>query len=668
MYLNAKRYLCQDICVLRSLQRLTFPKVAIIFDQNLMKTLFVCLLNACLLAAVPFATFAQKRPEIPAAYKNLNYDDQGRLYLEINGERSYERMEEPPYTLTQMQGDPKGTETGIAFDFGSEAFVGKLYFGLIPYGDSKHPHPVYLYASMPIEKGKAHVDISRYLSGRYDMIGWEESGHGTLGYRVANASGAMLYDGKVSFKGTGPFKVDATLLEGPTVHQVTANSAVIAFTTNKMVKGSVKVGDQMYGNAKKTMNHEVVIKGLNPSTSYSYEVAVGEGTQTYSFKTAPEEGSRTAFTFAYASDSRAGNGGGERNIYGANSYIMKKIMALAMQRDISFFQFSGDLINGYVPHNSEIDLQYANWKRSVEPFAHYFPVYISMGNHEALVRRFDHEKFGSSGIRIDRFPYSTESGETAFARNFVNPHNGPASEDGASYDPDPDKIDFPSYEENVFYYTHDNVGVIVLNSDYWYTPSKSAIPIVGGGLHGYIMDQQLAWFEKTLQTLEADENIDHVFVTQHTPIFPNGGHVGDDMWYNGNNQYRPFVNGKGLAKGIIERRNQLLDLMVNKSQKVLAVLTGDEHNFALTSLDGDTKIHPDDFFGEKVKLSRTLYQVNNGAAGAPYYAQQETPWTPAVSNFTTQHALVLFHVDGDSVEMEVVNPDTLEEIMRKKLR
>jgi len=30
------------------------------------------------------------------------------------------------------------------------------------------------------------------------------------------------------------------------------------------------------------------------------------------------------FTFAYTSDSRAGSGGGERNIYGVNAYIMKK--------------------------------------------------------------------------------------------------------------------------------------------------------------------------------------------------------------------------------------------------------------------------------------------------------------------------------------------------------
>jgi hypothetical protein len=288
-----------------------------------------------------------------------------------------------------------------------------------------------------------------------------------------------------------------------------------------------------------------------------------------------------------------------------------------------------------------------------------------MGNHEALGRLF----LGKKGrVSVDRFPFETESAEAIFAQEFVNPLNGPESEDGAEYDPDSNAVDFPSYKENVFYYTYDNVAVVVLNSDYLYTPNHQAIPFVGGGLHGYIMDQQLAWLEESLEKLEADENIDHIFLTLHTPFFPNGGHVKDDMWYSGNNQHRPFIAGKPLSKGIIERRDQLLDLLANQSEKALAILTGDEHNFALTTLTGETEIYPELFLAEKIKLSRTLYQVNNGAAGAPYYAQEQTPWSDAVEGFTTQNALVLFHVEGNSVEMEVLNPDTLEEIMRKKLR
>ena len=215
---------------------------------------------------------------------------------------------------------------------------------------------------------------------------------------------------------------------------------------------------------------------------------------------------------------------------------------------------------------------------------------------------------------------------------------------------------------------YDNVAVVVLNSDYWYTPTTAAIPVVGGGLHGYVMDQQLEWFTQTMAALEENTDIDHVFVTLHTPFFPNGGHVGDDMWYNGNNGFRPWVAGKGLEKGIIERRDQLLDVMVNQSTKALAVLTGDEHNYNLLTLDPDTEAYPDPWYGTRLARARTIYQVNNGAAGAPYYAQEQTPWTPSVSGFTTQNALVFFHVSGSSVEMEVVNPTTLEEIQVVRLR
>ena len=250
----------------------------------------------------------------------------------------------------------------------------------------------------------------------------------------------------------------------------------------------------------------------------------------------------------------------------------------------------------------------------------------------------------------------------------MNPTNGPGSEDGASYDPDPDAMDFPSYDENAFYYTYDNVAVVVLNSDYFYAPSTSYIPWMSGGVHGYIMDRQMAWFEETMAQLEQNADVDHVFVTLHTPFFPNGGHVHDDMWYHGNNDIRPYVNGEPLEYGIIERRDQLLDIIVNRSEKTLAIMTGDEHNFAMTEIGPDMPRYPENYTPKKVELERTIQQINNGAAGAPYYSQEVTPWSDWVEGFTTQNALVLLHVDGDSVEMEVVNPDTLEEVYRKKLK
>jgi phosphodiesterase/alkaline phosphatase D-like protein len=616
-----------------------------------------------MLLSYQLAAQVTERSTVPPVHYNISMDENG-YYFPFRDKKIYELVDTPTHTLPKLMGNPTGTDQGIDFDFGS--LNGTMMFGFIPYGDSKHPQPVYFRNSAAIVNGVASIDIMNQLKGTYDMVGWEQSGKGTLGYRLADQSGNFLYDGIISFTGSGPFQIATTMVEGPFVNLLTHESAVISFTLNQQATAIVKVGDAIF-ESQASLVHEVPVDGLTPDTEYPYNVTVGGNSFDFSLRTAPQPGTRSRFTFSYASDSRAGNGGGERDLGGANFYIMKRIMALNKSRQVAFMQFTGDLINGYLTNVEGTNVQYANWKRAIQPFAHYFPVYTAMGNHEALNMQF-YSRENRVLISVDRFPYETESAEAVFAANFVNPTNGPVSEDGATYDPDPDNINFPSYSENVFHYTYDNVGMIVLNSDYWYAPTSKNIQFVGGGLHGYIMDNQLEWLAQALKQFEQDENIDHVFVTQHTPIFPNGGHVQDDMWYRGDNTWRPNVAGLPLEKGIIERRDQILDLLVNKSTKVVAVLTGDEHNYARTEIGPSTVIHPEDYQPEKVVLSRTIHQINNGAAGAPYYAQEETPWTPFVSGFTTQNALVLFHVEGEKVLMEVINPDTLEKFDELQLR
>jgi len=619
-------------------------------------------LLGCTLVLMTITGFAQRVPEVHSNMKGRN----GNYRVQVNGKSIPVAPATSNYTLEQMKGKLTGTNEGIQLDFEDAELSGELFYGFIPYGDSRHPHPVYFRSSSRILQGKAFINISQ-MKGRYDMVGWEESGRGTVGYRVLRDDGQFLYDGVITFTGTGPFEVDVTMTEGPFINLLTESGATIYMETSEAIVVSVEINGETFSSESATTQHEIAVTGLSPNTLHAYTVRYGDHQQSYEFRTAPEPGSRTAFTFAYASDSRSGQGGGERDMYGANFYIMKKIMALALQQDARFFQFSGDLIDGYLGTVEETLLQYANWKRAVGPFWHYFPIYVSMGNHEALMNVFQGESAEETFL-VDKFPYDTQSAEAAFAQSFVNPTNGPKSEDGADYDPEADEINFPSYKENVFYYTYDNVAVVVLNSDYWYAPSTQTIPEVGGGLHGYIMDQQLAWFEQTIQTLEEDDNVDHIFLTQHTPFFPNGGHVSDDMWYRGNNEYRPYVAGKALEKGIIERRDQLLDIIMNQSTKVIAILTGDEHNYARTTINADTEIYPEDWELPKVELSRTIYQINNGAAGAPYYAQEQTPWTPQVSGFTTQNALVFFYVEGEKLSMKVLNPDTLEEVDELEMR
>lgn len=608
-----------------------------------------------------------EKHEIPAMLTNLQYDSQGRLVFEHpeNGKKYMQAADNAIYTIDKLSSEPIGTDSGLAFDFRIPQLNGTLFYGFI-LQNANRKQPVYFKRTSEIRAGKTEVNIIKNLSGKYDIADWEEKGRFVFGYRVADESGRLIYDGKVNVSGKDPFNVDLSIIEGPFLNMLTDESAVISFRTNRSAVCRIFADGRTFEDAEAATNHEIAIDNLSPEKKYDYKIEFGENVFESALTTAPKPGTRKPLVFGFASDSRGGTGGGERDIFGVNAYIMKKIAALCAYKDVAFFQFTGDLIDGYLYNFDEQLLQYSNWKRAIEPFAHDIPFNIAFGNHESLnyiLMAGDEE-----GPVFDRFPYKRFSAEEAFAQIVTNPMNGPESEDGSSYDPNPDKMDFPSYKENVFYYIYDNIAMVALNSDYWYTPSKELIPHIGGNLHGYIMDRQLQWLENTILMLEKDETVDHIFITLHTPVFPNGGHAKDDMWYYGNNEKRPWINGKKADQGIIERRDAILEILVNKSSKALAILTGDEHNYSRMKISAETEIYPDDWQGERIDISRPIWHITNGSAGAPYYGQEELPWSSSVELFSTKYALVLFRVDGKKVDIEVIDPDNLEPIEEASLR
>ncbi len=609
--------------------------------------------------------FPLKAQEVPEVYSNIGSDENG-VFLQMSNQKIYAQAAGDYFHFSDFYNNITGTEAGLEFDFKIPDLNGTLYYGFINYKDGSFPQPVYFRESSPIVNGKTVIPIARNLSGRYDMIGWEKSGKGILGYRIMTDKGLILYDGKAAFIHQDTlFTAVPTVIEGPFINKLTHKGCVISFVTSQEVKASIKTNNKTFTDKKASIKHEIEINRLEAGTQYSYKLILGEFEYDFKFETSPTPGSREKFTFAYGSDSRSGQGGGERDIFGTNAYIMKSIASLSMAEGAKFVQFTGDLIDGYEVSRERMNLQYANWKHAVEAYWHYIPFIPGFGNHEAYNYIF-HDTIRDFNYLIDHFPFANDSGESLFQDNFVLPENGPRSEDNSQYDPDKSKDDFPSYKESVFWYTYDNVAMVVMNSDYWYSPQ--GLSIVSGNLHAYIMDNQMKWLEKTLKRLEKDENIDHVFVTVHTPFFPNGGHVKDDMWYNGDNRMRPTVNGKTYDEGIIERRDKLLDIIVNKSTKTVAALTGDEHNYNMLTITEEMDRYPETYNHEKVKLSRTFYQINNGAAGAPYYAQEKTPWMKHVRNFSTQNALVLIDVEGSKIHVRVKNPDTLELIDEYDLR
>jgi hypothetical protein len=609
--------------------------------------------------------------EIPAVYSNIFHDDSGYYFLHPESGDRLEEVNTPAgIPLEQLIQAARPAQDGLLFDFKDTTFTGTLYYGFIVTDQVRYPQPVWYRNAEKVTQGKALVRITP-LKGKYDIIGWQKSGKGLLGYRLADESGKLIYDGRIAFTGTGPFEPATTVYEGPFVQLPQSDAVIITFKTNLLTSPHIVVNGNVFREQSMMMNpmgsrqHSINIDRLKPETYYEYELFVGDQIIKGSFRTAPVLGSHTPIKFGYASDSREGKGGGERSIRGVNMYIMKKIAALANHQSVDFWQFTGDLITGYSTCADETRVQYANWKRSVEPFWHHVPVVVGMGNHESVMSAFGDTR---RGVAVNKFPFSEQSSERVFAGEFHLPQNGPLSEDGSVYDPDSTSTDFPSYKENVFYYTYGNIAMVVLNSNYWYAPSDQMIPLSGGNPHAYVMDNQLKWLDETISKLEASNKIDHIFITIHTPMFPNGGHAGDDMWYHGNNDVRPFIAGLPVEKGIIERRDEILDIIVNKSKKTLAVLTGDEHNYSRLLVDDDMNRYPDEWPRSKLKLSRHIWQITNGSAGAPYYGQEELPWSDNVQFFSLQYALVFFEVNGEKVHIKVVNPDTLEEIESFELR
>ncbi len=620
-----------------------------------------------------FSLQAQKI-KVPKSYSNIKYK-KGILGV-VNKKEFYpEEIPNPIYTYSKIA-EPKvtGTNDGVQLDFKDERINGKVSYGFIKMDNVKYPGPVFFKKTSKVKNGKVVIPFKR-LKGKYDFINWEQTGKARLGYRLIDDKGQVIYDGRLNLKKdkNGLFQEDIYLIEGPYINQVKAESLVISFKTNKNVLAQIRIGDQVYSDIVPTRQHEISITGLKPQTSYNYTVLYDDWKEYYQFTTAPKKGCRSKFTFAYASDSRAGQGGGERDLFGVNAYILKKMMMFAGYKNAAFFQFTGDLINGYSGSNDKHNLELINWKHAVGNYWHYHPVYVAMGNHESVERIF--KRTGYKGhsyylghLFVDKFPFKKYSAEATFADNFTMPVSDLKSEDGSAFDPSRKTEDFPSYKENVYDYTYGNVAMIVMNSNYWYASSTADIPLTSGNVHGYIMDNQLQWLKKTMAKYEADKDIDHIFVTFHTPAFPNAGHMGDDMWYNGNNQIRPYIAGKPVDKGIIERRDEILDILVNKSDKFVALLCGDEHNYSRLEVNNNTPIYPDNWTGKKIKFKRPFVQITNGSAGAPYYSLEQTPWRKFVKKFSTLHALMLFNVDGQHINMEVINPDTFEVIETVKLR
>ena len=570
--------------------------------------------------------------------------------------------------------EKEGNEKGLILDFENSSLEGRIYSGPYPYEEHEsdlHDRRYRLHSSL--KKGRGVIPVARFFEDKYDANEWVDSAvtQAAVAVRIdlweKNRDGMHHHgfrDILVNFKKEdGLFRLSTTITEGPFVNLVRSDdgdpaetSVTISWGTLQPSNGKVVVKgvDEYAHRADDVRNHKIEITGLRHDTRYKYYVQSGETrSSVYSFKTAPDKGAGNV-TIAYSGDSREGVGGGERTFMGVNRYILRRLADDAYRRGAEIFLFGGDLVNGYTTDVGDFRTQLRAWKQVMEGFAHSRALYPAQGNHESLLNAYggDGERF----VMMDKFPYA-QSAEAIFAEEFVLPKNGPSPED----------IRRPSYKEEVYAFQYGPVKVIAFNNNYWFT-SNHLVDKYGGSPEGYIMPDQLQWIVKEIRKGDQDPTVRAILLFAQEPVFPNGGHVGDAMWYGGNNNIRAYTNRGGRLipekDGIIEVRNKLWRA-VSRSEKVAAVLTSDEHGYHRTLIDKDTPVGTmeDDTDGDgkldNVSPNRSFvyptWHITSGGGGAPYYAQEQTPWSDDVALYSSQFNYTLIRFIDGRMQLDVYN-------------
>lgn len=594
----------------------------------------------------------------------------------------------------------------------TDIFFGSVYLGPYPFEANE---VTYTYKKFrlktEIKNGKAILPVGYFLESLHNSEDWKTEGQVVVRlelYLIAEESIRFLglYDTFVRFnkeieEGVKFVKL-SSVIEGPMVNLTRSenpSTLVISFKTDRAVSAAVVLNDgSKFSSSTPARKHEIEITGLEPGKSYEYHVEYENArTKRYTFRTAPKAG-KGEVIFAYAGDSREGIGGGIDNFMGVNYRVLERCANLAYRLGADFFVFGGDLVSGYTTVPDDLRTQIHGWKQALAGFWHQAPVYPCIGNHEAIMKVFVNEN--KREIVFDRWPYETDSVEAVFADELVNPRNGP---DGS----DPRR---PTYKENVYSFQYGPVKCIAFNNNYWLGRDywKPNAPVeTGGSPEGYIMDDQLQWIQKELKSAEKDPEVKYIILFGQEPVFPNGGHIQDCMWYNGNNNIRAYTydaaSGKvePEKKGIIEVRNQLVT-MVAENKKVAAVLGSDEHSYHKILIDknvpvGVPGIDDTEGNGRVCQEGKPCSPLKNlkyptwylvcGGAGAPYYSEGKTPWNTYWKNdsgtdpnhtskrgcyyYSSQENFFVFKADQDRISITVYNPygeviDNIENLMKVK--
>jgi len=537
-------------------------------------------------------------------------------------ERAPERLlqSDPVVTLS-----PEGDAT-IEWETVVPTQGGTIYIG-VPNDEIALDWPIYnanqsIAEESPRLKHSARVDVRAYATRSAARMVLEG---GTLAYRLElfdpRKGASQFIDRHFSFRvDHDQFRKTPTIVEGPFLSQINADSAIAWWLTDTPTKGEVRLieGATIPSDAGLTTRHVVRVSGLKPNTKYRYMVvsAGSEGeirSRAYTLRTPARE---PEFSFVFTCDGRTGGlGGGDTALEGINGISARTLAAQMARHSPHLLIFTGDLINGYTTREDDFRAQLRSWKRIYGTLWHEVPIYTGMGNHESLIDIY------ADTTQVDK--QGEQSAEAVFASEFVHPMNGP----------EPERAGLPPYKGSVYSFDYAGCHFTQLNSDYWYSSHPQEHE---GNPFGRLLPGQLEWLEKDLAAARS-AGARHIFVFVHEPAFPNGGHMQDSLW------------GGGDAEGAMVR-DRFWSIVTKAGAS--AVFSGHEHNYSRTLIDGKTPVHRDGT--PNPAFAKPTWQITQGAAGAPFYPRDYTaPWVKNVKKFVAHTwSYCLIQVRGPRVSLE----------------
>lgn len=437
-----------------------------------------------------------------------------------------------------------------------------------------------------------------------------------LEIRNPHAASAHYYDNRFRFKGN---QRTACISEGPFIDLVKTHSAVFSWETDNPAISAMTVDGKRYiAESTPSTQHQIQVTGLR-GTEHHYHIEITDDTISYQTpsRTFSTPDNNNHVLFAVMSDSRAAAGGGASDYNAVNIDALSTLLNHAYFRGSEFVLFGGDLIGGFCSDPEDYRSQMKSWKQITAQTGSMIPIYEGMGNHDVTIDIYRNEQ--GYWYYLDK--KGKENSQALFAEAFVNPED--------AY-PAPEHPEAPSYRENVYFFDRENVRIISVNTNYWYSSRPEE---TGGNLIGYIMDKQLAWVDSIVADADKNASIDHIFLFAHSPAFPTGGHVSSGMWWSGGDSLKNrYSNGLPLDRSyVVKRRNEFWHAIAS-SPKTRAMFFGDEHNYSRLLVDKDLPANPD---GSPEYFKYPVYQIITGGAGAPFYAKDpETPWHNKVDTFS----------------------------------